>query len=302
MAIHRLRSVTLAVPDPDACLAFYEDFGLAPEEDGWLASTDGGRQLRLVAGAHRSVALIEIGADDQADLDRIQGALRQLEITTERDGQSLSAIEPVTDITVRVVVEPRLDQPERQTADVNGPGRADRTGRRADVLDREGPVLPRRLGHVVIGSPDYAQSAQFFTDGIGFKLSDSLHDAAVFLRCSTDHHNVMLLRAPVTYPHHTSWQVDDVDEVGRGAMQMLDRGDDRHVWGPGRHIVGSNYFWYLLDPAGTYAEYYADGDVIVDDAEWVARGWDGATSLYEWGPPPPPTFLAPADLDQLVAP
>lgn len=47
-----------------------------------------------------------------------------------------------------------------------------------------------------------------------------------------------------------------VDEVGRGATEMLRADPDRHVWGLGRHFVG----------------------------------------LYAWGPPPPPSFLAPEDL------
>jgi hypothetical protein len=36
------------------------------------------------------------------------------------------------------------------------------------------------------------------------------------MRCSTDHHNVLVQQAPVAFLHHTSWQVDDVDEDGEG--------------------------------------------------------------------------------------
>ena len=54
------------------------------------------------------------------------------------------------------------------------------------------------------------------------------------MRCSTDHHNVLVLAAPVSFLHHTSWQVDDVDDVGRGAQAMLEGRPERHVWGLGR--------------------------------------------------------------------
>lgn len=54
--------------------------------------------------------------------------------------------------------------------------------------------------------------------------------------------------AQSAFLHHTSWQVDDVDEVGRGAMLMLEKDPDRHVCGLGRHHVGSNFFWYLKGP------------------------------------------------------
>jgi hypothetical protein len=46
--------------------------------------------------------------------------------------------------------------------------------------------------------------------------------------CSTDHHNVLVLGAPVSFPHHISWQVDDVDDVGRGAHAMLEGSPQRH--------------------------------------------------------------------------
>jgi hypothetical protein len=38
--------------------------------------------------------------------------------------------------------------------------------------------------------------------------------------------------------------------------------------GLGRHHVGSNFFWYLKDPAGNFSEYYADMDCIIDDQLW----------------------------------
>jgi hypothetical protein len=41
------------------------------------------------------------------------------------------------------------------------------------------------------------------------------------MRCSTDHHNLLVQQAPLNFLHHTAWEVDDVDEVGRGATRML---------------------------------------------------------------------------------
>ena len=112
------------------------------------------------------------------------------------------------------------------------------------------------------------------------------------MRCSTDHHNVLVLAAPVNFLHHTSWQVDDVDEVGRGAFAMLEGRPERHVWGLGRHYAGSNFFWYLKDPAGNFSEYYSDMDCIVDDQLWTPEDLEGARGLFAWGPPPPPVLPA----------
>ncbi|MCW2930472.1 MAG: glyoxalase/bleomycin resistance protein/dioxygenase superfamily protein [Actinomycetia bacterium] len=43
-----------------------------------------------------------------------------------------------------------------------------------------------------------------------------------------------------------------------------------------------------------------DLDCIVDDALWQPGVREGARGLYNWGPPPPPSFLAPEDLAALM--
>jgi catechol 2,3-dioxygenase-like lactoylglutathione lyase family enzyme len=175
-----------------------------------------------------------------------------------------------------------------------------RADQRAPGILRDGPVRPRKLGHVVLGSTDKEFSEKFFTRGLGFKVSDTVPGIAAFMRCSTDHHNVLVQQAPIAFLHHTSWQVSDVDEVGRGASAMLEADPSRHTWGLGRHFIGSNFFWYLKDPAGTFSEYYSDLDCIVDDALWKPGVWEGARSLWAWGPPPPPSFLLPDDLAAMM--
>jgi hypothetical protein len=42
-------------------------------------------------------------------------------------------------------------------------------------------------------------------------------------------------------------------------------------------------------------------DCIVDDQLWTPRVWEGMKSLVSWGPPVPPSFLAPDDLGALMA-
>jgi hypothetical protein len=105
----------------------------------------------------------------------------------------------------------------------------------------------------------------------------------------------------VQFLHHTSWQVEDVDEIGLGAQALLSKDPGRHAWGFGRHHVASNFFWYFRDPAGNFAEYYSDMDCIPEDQVWQPQVWDGMRSLYAWGPPPPASFLRPDDLAELMA-
>jgi catechol 2,3-dioxygenase-like lactoylglutathione lyase family enzyme len=300
MALHRLMSVTIGVPDVAATADYYTDFGLLPLGDGAFATADGGQQLRLAQTPTRRLLGLTIGADDADDLDRIAHNLARLGVAAHRATGRITAEEPVARFRVDVSIAPRIEQPAVPPTPYNGPGRVERVGTRAPGVLREGPVTPRKLGHVVIGSTDHDTTQRFFTDGLGFKTSDYIKDAGAFLRCSVDHHNVLVMRAPVDFLHHTSWQVDDVDEIGRGATTMLEGRPERHVWGLGRHHAGSNFFWYLKDPAGNFSEYYSDMDCVIDDQLWTPETLEGARGLFNWGPPPPPSFLHPEDLAALM--
>ena len=300
MALHRLTTITIGVPDVATTAAYYEEFGLVPAADGRFATADGGEQLRLVHASRRRLLELGVGADDADDVGRVAAALARQGVAVERAGDAVAAIDHGTGVRVVVDVAARIRSRDAVPAPTNAPGYIARTGARAPAVLREGPVRPRKLGHVVLGTTDLEASERFFVHGVGFKVSDTVAGLASFLRCSTDHHNLLVQPAPVQLLHHTSWQVDDVDEIGRGAQALLARDPGRHVWGLGRHCIGSNFFWYLKDPAGNFTEYYADLDCIVDDALWTPGVWEGAKSLYAWGPPVPPSFLAPDDLADLM--
>ncbi|GAB2456640.1 VOC family protein [Jatrophihabitans fulvus] len=304
MSLHGLTQITIGVPDPGAGAEYYEDFGLRPTgatADGHgFATVDGGEQLRIVATARRRLVELRVGADDADDIERVSAALARLDLPAQTDATSVRTYDPGTEVTVVVEIAPRLAQPDIAPPPYNGPGHLVRPDVRAAGVLRTERVRPRKLGHVVLGSTDQVASQRLFTEGLGFRISDTVPGLAAFLRCSTDHHNVLVQQAPLAFLHHTSWQVEDVDEVGRGATAMLEKDPSRHVWGLGRHHVGSNFFWYLKDPAGNFSEYYSDLDCIVDDALWTPQTWEGMRGLYNWGPPPPPSFLAPDDLAALM--
>ncbi|NEA41148.1 VOC family protein [Streptomyces sp. SID11385] len=310
MSLHRLTGLTLGVPDVASAAAYYAEFGLTPlastpeqpPHTARFATVDGGEQLRIARSDRRRLLHLGIGADDPDDLDRVAASLTRFGVEVTRTGTSVRASDPGTEVTVEVTIAERVvaHDPPAPVA-YNGPGEPVRAGERAPGILREGPVRPRKLGHVVLGSTDQQTSQRFFTEGIGFRVSDEVPGLAAFMRCSTDHHNVLVQQAPVSFLHHTAWQVDDIDEIGRGAKAMLETDPERHTWGLGRHHIGSNFFWYLKDPAGNFSEYYSDLDCVVEDALWKPGVWDGAQALYSWGPPPPPSFLAPEDLAALMS-
>jgi catechol 2,3-dioxygenase-like lactoylglutathione lyase family enzyme len=317
MALHGLANMTLGVPDVPATTEFYRDFGLS-ESAGQsaqgaslqgasaqgaseLRSSDGGQQLRVVTRPYRQLVEFTLAADNPDDVERIRAAATRhgVAVTNEADG-SISVVEPIMNTRIRVAVTPRIEQKQFVSPAQNAPGRMSRSNDRAPAIFHEGGVSPRRLGHVLYGTPDFEGSQRFLIDVLGFRLSDTSPGIISFLRCSADHHNVGLATAPVPFFHHSSWQVDDVDAIGQGARHLLETDPNRSVWGLGRHFLGSNFFWYFRDPAGNYAEYFADLDQIPDDDVWVAKSWDPAKSLYAWGPNPPSDFVHPADLSEIA--
>lgn len=300
MSLHRLTHIEIGVPNVAQTADYYQEFGLSRGDNGAFSTTDGGEQLRVSHSVARRLVELGVGVDDEDDIARIAAALARAGFAADRpDPRTLVANDPVTRIRAHVTVQSRLTQPTRSATPYNGPGRADRSGRAPGVL-RTGRVTPRRLGHVVSGTTDLSATVRFLVDGLGFKVSDRIGDKGAFLRCSEDHHNFLALQSPVTYLHHSSWQVDDVDDVGRGACAMLEDHPERHVWGLGRHHAGSNFFWYLKDPAGNFSEYFSDMDVIPEDEIWEPEVLEGARGLFNWGPPPPPSFLKPEDLGALM--
>lgn len=302
MALHGLGSMTLGVPRVDDARDFYREFGLTEMAPGTFATRDGGEQLRVVERPVRQLVEVTLAADDPDDLARIASAAaaHDLDVTdheaTENEHGSISVLEPVVGIRVRVAMRDRITQSSFDTPPMNGPGNTVRDGERAPAIFAEGTAAPRRLGHVLWGTPDIAASKRFLVDVLGFRLTDESAGIIAFLRCSPDHHNVGLIGSPVPFFHHSSWQVDDVDEIGRGAHHLLSADPTCNVWGLGRHFLGSNLFWYFRDPAGNFAEYFADLDQIGDDDAWIARDWAPDKSLYAWGPPVPRDFVEPPDL------
>jgi hypothetical protein len=73
-------------------------------------------------------------------------------------------------------------------------------------------------------------------------------------------------------------------------QHMADCGYNR-AWGVGRHVIGSNYFCYVQDPWGSFAEYSHGIDFVPADLDWHAADHPLQDSFYVWGPPPPEDFV-----------
>ena len=222
MSLHGLAEMTLGVPNVDATKQFYREFGLAESTNGMFASADGGDQLRVVDSPYRRLVEFALAADDTDDIERIRSAAAAYEIAViDHEDGSISMSEPIVGISAKVTIRSRIEQSDPYAwKAMNSPGNPARSGTRAPAIFNEGSARPRKLGHVLYTTPDFEASMRFLTEVLGFKISDTSAGMIAFLRCSTDHHNVGLINAPVPFFHHSSWQVNDVDEIGQGAQTL----------------------------------------------------------------------------------
>jgi hypothetical protein len=90
--------------------------------------------------------------------------------------------------------------------------------------------------------------------------------------------------------------MNGIDDFGLGASIWRVRAI-RKAWGFGRHALGSNYFRYVQDPWGSYAEYSCDIDYIPAKQFWQGGEHKPEDSFYLWGPEPPLDFTVNGELE-----
>jgi catechol 2,3-dioxygenase-like lactoylglutathione lyase family enzyme len=153
-------------------------------------------------------------------------------------------------------------------------------------------VHPLYLSHILMFTADVLATTDFYQRVLGLKISDKSAHVIAFMHTphGSDHHLIALALSGGPGLHHSSWCVPSIDAVGHGMKQMAQAGFARG-WGVGRHVLGSNYFRYVRDPWGSYAEYSYDIDFVAAGAEWPAADHPGEDSLYVWGPDLPEDFI-----------
>lgn len=136
-------------------------------------------------------------------------------------------------------------------------------------------VVPNRLGHMAVITPDAGKVLQFLTGELGFWKTDWFEEQVTFVTCNRDHHVLNIIEAPVTAVHHIAFelrgrdhQVDAVDKLARNGLPV--------VWGPSRHTAGHNLASYHHGADGLLVEFYTDMDVFLPDlGSFEPRPWHG---------------------------
>ena len=292
VGVHSLDHFTMAVPDLAEAELFYAAFGLDVErrEDRLLLRTAGDDHVwaDLLGGPAKKLLSIRFGIYER-DLPVI--AARLADVRVEQPDAASNAIwcRAPDGLSVEIAVAAKSSPDTKSSFDL--PARF-HEHRGAGPRSRNVKVRPRRLAHIALFTGGVPAAMGFYGERLGLRLSDRSGDDVAFMHgpYGSDHHLVALARSDGPGLHHCSWDVATVAEVGQGAMQMEAAGYDRG-WGLGRHVLGSNYFHYVRDPWGSYAEYSADMDFIPATMDWPGADHPGEDSFYQWGPPPPQDFV-----------
>jgi len=152
------------------------------------------------------------------------------------------------------------------------------------------PFRLNKIGHLALYVADLQRSAKFYTEVLGFQISDVypedaglLPGGAVFVRLNADHHGIALFKATKENRHgaglhHIAFEVSSLDEVLR-ARDHLRRHDVR-IHFEGRRRAGCQLAVEFQDPDGHNLEIYWGIDQIGSDG-YVrhAEQWKGASNL-----------------------
>ena len=150
------------------------------------------------------------------------------------------------------------------------------------------PFRCNKIGHVALYVKDLQRSAKFYTEVMGFNISDAYGDSVlpggvVFLRCSADHHGVALFplpegQSPQGGLHHMAFEVSTLDEVIRARDHL--RRHDVPIHFEGRRRAGVQLAIEFCDPDGHNLEIYWGIDQVGSDGRVRSpEEWKAAASL-----------------------
>ena len=272
-------ALVFGVDDVPACEQYLVDYGLELAKPGCFAAMDG-TYIQVLAKGDATLppplptgSMLRktiYGVADQATLDAIASELgKDRDVKTLDDG----SLESVDDLGFALGFQISVRQPFSLPAErVNAPGDEPQRPMNAIGADPDAVVKPRTLSHVVYFVPDAAKAEAFYVERLGFRRTDNFTGVGPFLRPqgTADHHTLFMIQTPPFLQgcEHFTFHLGGPSEVLLAGSRFVEKGHEP-FWGPGKHLFGSNWFWYFNSPFGCHVEYDADMD-IHDDA-WEAR-------------------------------
>jgi catechol 2,3-dioxygenase-like lactoylglutathione lyase family enzyme len=284
MTLVGVDGVVLGVEDVSDAGRFYDDFGLGRLETGGsglqfgtldgttidLRSTgDNGLPPAVVEGP--TIREVIWGAADSEAVQKVAAELeKDRSVRRGHDGTIHSLDDDGYGIAFRTARRTPVE-PAPNRLNIYGAPPSRPINSRIDFYEA---IRPAAIAHVVLFSPDVERASRFYVERLGFRVSDRfIGGQGAFLRSagSPYHHNLFIIRGQSRGLHHIAFAVTDFNDVVLGGKELLKKGWEPKM-GPGRHVIGSNYFWYFKSPCGGAMELTADMDRADDD--WVAGDWE----------------------------
>jgi catechol 2,3-dioxygenase-like lactoylglutathione lyase family enzyme len=151
------------------------------------------------------------------------------------------------------------------------------------------PFELRKIGHVALNVTDLEASVRFYTEVLGFLVSDRYADGMVpggmvFLRCNTDHHGVALVgggdKRGRSALNHFAFEVGSLEEVFRARAWLREHGVP--IVFQGRRRAGCQVAVEFTDPDGNNLEIYWNIDQIGTEGRVrPASQWRQARTLED---------------------
>lgn len=301
-------ALLFGVDDVAACTQYLTDYGLVAVGSGRFEALDGTAiviahqddpSLPASLGTASMLRKTVYGVADAATVEAIAAELSlDREVVRLPDGSIEAHDDAGFLLGFQVTVRRRL---ALAAETINAPGAPPQRGVNIVAVDEGAVVRPRTLSHVVYFVPD-ALKAEAFYRRLGFQCTDRLLGAGPFLRPAgtLDHHTLFLIQTPPFMKgcEHFTFHLGGPSELMQAGTRLVGKGY-QSFWGPGRHKMGSNWFWYFNSPLGCHVEY--DADMDLHDAQWLARsapaGADASQvfllqSREKWAPGGPPPAAA----------
>jgi catechol 2,3-dioxygenase-like lactoylglutathione lyase family enzyme len=157
----------------------------------------------------------------------------------------------------------------------NVPGQAPGRAPNDCAANRDEMIKPRTLSHVVYFVEDVSKAESFYRR-LGFTVTDRFNNLGPFMRPrgTSDHHTIFLIGSRNDHMvgcNHFTFHLGSANEVLQHGWKFVSKGY-KSFWGPGRHILGSNFFWYFNSPFGATVEF--DADMDLHDDHWTPRNID----------------------------
>ena len=124
------------------------------------------------------------------------------------------------------------------------------------------------MGHAVIHVKKIDDLIPFYTEVLGFKISDYSHTpiSLCFFHVNGRHHSLALFGSGRTGFHHFMVEYNSLDDVGQG-YDLLQYQDNKIAYTLGRHTNDYMTSFYSITPSGFFIE-NGWGGRIIDPKTW----------------------------------